>query len=42
MLMMVVPTSTVLPVGTCRVRTTPAQGEGTSTAAFAVSTSTIG
>ena len=35
------PTSTVSPSATCRAATTPANGEGNSTAALAVSTSAI-
>ena len=34
------PTSTVSPSATCRAATTPANGDGNSTAALAVSTST--
>src|SRR5829696_4289405 len=40
--MMGVPTSTVSPSAWCSSETTPAYGDGISTAAFAVSTSTIG
>jgi hypothetical protein len=40
--MIAVPVSTVAPSGCSREITTPAYGEGISTAAFAVSTSTIG